>query len=187
MKVTLLSGSSRQNALSLRVAKLLDQKIKETNTNIDVSILDIRDYPLDFVENPWQSREAVPSSHVASWDKMRDADTVILISPEYNGSPSSALKNFLDHFPKFSRTVFGICTYSPGAMGGIRAAQQMQQIICGVFGIPCPQMLLIGGVDKKIDADGNLIDSTFEKSVNGFLSEILWLGKALEDKKVVTK
>lgn len=183
MKITLLAGSSRQNALSIRVANFLDGLLKDHYQDIESRVLDIRDFPLGFVENPWSNRESVPDSHTLAWDLMRDTDVIVLISPEYNGSPSSALKNFLDHFPKFNRTVFGICTYSPGAMGGIRAAQQMQQIICGVFGVPCPQMLLIGGVEKKINDKGELIDNSFEKSAHAFLDEMVWMGKAFADKK----
>ena len=68
-------------------------------------------------------------------------------------------------------------------MGGMRAAMQMQQLICGIFGVPCPQMLLIGGVDKKIDVDGQLIDPTFQRALTTFLSEFIWISQALFEAK----
>jgi NAD(P)H-dependent FMN reductase len=183
MKITLLSGSSRANALSIRVANLLKNEIEKNYTNIAVQILDIRDFPLSFVEDAWSSHEAIPTIHTDLKTLMFDADAFILISPEYNGSYSPVMKNLLDHFPKFSRKTFGICTYSPGAMGGMRAAMQMQQLICGLFGVPCPQMLLIGGVENKINADGQLIDPTFKRGIDGFLTEFIWLSKAVFDGK----
>ena len=46
---------------------------------------------------------------------------LLLVTPEYNGSYTPALKNLFDHFPKQSRKPFGIVTASPGALGGMRA------------------------------------------------------------------
>ncbi len=183
MKITLLSGSSRVNALSIRVANLLKNEIEKNYAQVQVQILDIRDFPLPFIENAWPTHDAIPTTHVALKPLLFDADAVILISPEYNGSYSPVMKNLLDHFPKFSRKAFGICTYTNGAMGGMRAAMQMQQLICGIFGVPCPQMLLIGGVEKKIDENGQLIDPTFQRSIDGFLTEFIWLSQSIYEAK----
>ncbi len=183
MKITLLSGSSRANALSIRVANLLKTEIEKNYAHVAVQILDIRDFPLSFLEDSWASHEAIPTTHEGLKPLMFDADAFILISPEYNGSYSPVMKNLLDHFPKFTRKAFGICTYSNGAMGGMRAAMQMQQLICGIFGVPCPQMLLIGGVENKIDTDGQLIDPSFQRGIDGFLTEFMWLSQAVFEKK----
>jgi len=183
MKITLLSGSSRAQALSIRVANLLKTEIEKNYAHIAVQILDIRDFPLNFIEDTWPTHETIPTPHAGLKPLIFEADAFILISPEYNGSYSPVMKNLLDHFPKFTRKTFGICTYSPGAMGGMRAAMQMQQLVCGLFGVTCPQMLLIGGVDKKIDAEGNLLDPSIQKGIDGFLAEFIWLSQAVYEAK----
>jgi NAD(P)H-dependent FMN reductase len=90
------------------------------------------------------------------------------------------LKNLLDHFPKFNRKAFGIVTYSTGALGGMIAAQQMQQMICAFFGIPCPHMLLIGNIDKKISEQGEKLDEILNRSLDNFTNEFVWLARALK-------
>lgn len=97
------------------------------------------------------------------------------MTPEYNGSYSPALQNLLDHFPKQSHKAFGIVTASPGAMGGIRASQQLLLLIPALFGVASPFMLVTPQVDKKFDAEGNLTDPGFEKAVQTFVQEFLWL------------
>ena len=110
-------------------------------------------------------------------------DAFILVTPEYNGSYTPALKNLLDHYPKQHHKAFGIATASPGALGGIRAAMQLQQLVYALFGIGSPYMLVTPGIDKKFDKEGNLIDENFKKSVDLFLKEFLWLaGKLVEEK-----
>ena len=108
------------------------------------------------------------------------ADAFILVSPEYNGSYSPAMKNLVDHFPKQHHKPFAIVTASPGPMGGIRAAQQMQLLVGALFGIASPYMLIVPAVDKKFDVKGNLVDESFENSVHNFVSEFLWLAENLK-------
>jgi len=90
----------------------------------------------------------------------------------------------LDHYPKQSRKAFGIVTASPGMMGGMRATQQMQLLINALFGIASPHMLVVGGVDKKFDAEGNLVDETYQKSIDVFVKEFLWLAESLCPERV---
>ena len=116
---------------------------------------------------------------------MFTADAFILVTPEYNGSYSTAMKNLLDHFPKQYHKVFGIVTASPGAFGGIRAAMQLQQVIYGLFGIGSPHMLIVPTVDKKFNAEGVLIDPAFAKNIDVFVNEFLWLAEKITEEKIV--
>jgi NAD(P)H-dependent FMN reductase len=115
---------------------------------------------------------------------MFGADAFILVSPEYNGSYSPAMKNLLDHFPKQHHKPFGIVTASPGPLGGIRASQQIQLLINALFGIASPYMLIVGGVDKKFDANGNLLDPAFQNNIHNFITEYLWLAGSLVRTKI---
>jgi hypothetical protein len=38
----------------------------------------------------------------------------------------------------------------------------------------------VPNVDKKFDADNQLIDASFEKQIHTFITEFLWLGKHLQ-------
>ncbi|HEX8334802.1 MAG TPA: NAD(P)H-dependent oxidoreductase [Segetibacter sp.] len=108
---------------------------------------------------------------------MFEADAFILLSPEYNGGYSPAMKNLLDHFPKQNHKVFGIVTASPGAMGGIRAALALQHLVYGLFGIGSPHMLIVPEVDRKFTVDGTLSDDRFSSQVAHFIREFLWLAR----------
>ena len=110
-----------------------------------------------------------------------EADAFILVSPEYNGGYSPAMKNLLDYFPKQNRKAFGLCTSSPGAMGGMRAAMQLQLLSLALWGIPSPQILLVPAVDSKFDEQGHLQDANFERSIDVFVRDFLWLAERLTD------
>jgi NAD(P)H-dependent FMN reductase len=90
----------------------------------------------------------------------------------------------LDHFPKRHHKAFGIVTASPGAMGGVRASQQMLQLVPALFGITSPYLLIVPGVDKKFSPDGDLIDESFQNSVHNFVTEFLWLAEKVVEAPV---
>jgi NAD(P)H-dependent FMN reductase len=183
MTIEIISGSPRIESITHRVALHL-QKVLRENTEHDVQLIDVREHNLPPVQKVFTSVEGAPEEFKEITERILGADAFILVTPEYNGSYSPALKNLLDHFPKQQRKPFGIVTASPGAMGGIRAAMQLQQLIFALFGVGSPNMLIVPAVDKKFDSEGNLIDNSFTKSVDIFLTEYLWLAEKLVEEKV---
>jgi hypothetical protein len=64
-------------------------------------------------------------------------------------------------------------------MGGMRGSQQLLLLISALFGVACPNMLIVPGVEKKFDPSGQLTDPSFGKAVDTFLREWRWLAEAL--------
>ena len=108
------------------------------------------------------------------------ANAFIIVTPEYNGSYTSEVKNLFDHFPKQARKAFGLCTASTGALGGARSTQSLLLLVPALFGIASPSMLIVPNVDKKFDESGALIEASFEASVHNFITEFIWLAKQLQ-------
>lgn len=183
MQIQIISGSPRGNSITNRVALHL-QSIITKQTDHEAGIIDLRETEMPHLQTVFTSVETAPSQYKEVAKKMFSADAFILVTPEYNGSYSAALKNLLDHFPKQHRKVFGIATASPGMLGGIRAALGLQGLIFALFGIGSPYMLVTPQVDKKFDSQGNLLDESFRKSVDLFVNEFLWLAEKVVDEKV---
>lgn len=183
MKITIVSGSPRKESVTIRVAKHLFNLFKEKYPQYEFQFISLQEYQIPFVEKVWSTINDVPQEFKPVAEKIYNADAFVLVTPEYNGSMSSALRNLFDHFPKQNKKVFGIVTASDGAMGGIRAAVAMQNQICAWFGIPCPQMLVVGNMDKKFDANGNLLDEKFCNNILNFTTEFIWLAEAVNSKK----
>jgi len=172
MKIVIISGSPRGNSITHRVALHL-KKAMDANNQVD--IIDLRQVELPLLQSVFTSVDATPEAYKDVAARMFAADAFVLVSPEYNGSYPATLKNLLDHFPKQHRKVFAIATASPGALGGIRAALEIQALIFALFGIGSPYMLVTPMVEKKFDENGELIDPTFQKSIDTFVNEFLWL------------
>jgi NAD(P)H-dependent FMN reductase len=178
MKIEIISGSPRINSVTRRVAIHLRNKLLET-TQHEVGLIDMHEWNLPPMQSVFTSVDNTPDEFKSLSQRIFEADGFILVSPEYNGSYSPAMKNLLDHFPKQHHKPFGIVTASPGGYGGMRAAQQMLLLVSALFGIASPYLLVVPGVDKKFDADGILLEKSFENTVHNFLAEYLWLSESL--------
>jgi hypothetical protein len=70
-------------------------------------------------------------------------------------------------------------------MGGIRASQQLLQLVPALFGVASPYMLIVPLVEKKFAADGSLLEEAFQNAVHNFISEFLWLSERIFQEKVI--
>ncbi|MBD0277482.1 MAG: NAD(P)H-dependent oxidoreductase [Flavisolibacter sp.] len=178
MRIEIISGSPRQNSVTKRVVLYLERLLQE-RTEHEIGVIDVKENLLPAVQGVFTSIEKTPDEYKPLAERMFAADAFIIVTPEYNGSYSPLMQNMFDHFPKQHHKVFGIVTASPGALGGMRAAMQLQQFIMALFGIASPYMLITPHVDKKFDTEGNLTDLTFYKSVDTFVNEFLWLAEKI--------
>lgn len=183
MRIEIVSGSPRQLSNTHRLALHL-YKLFQEKTDHEIGLLEVRKYPLPLLQKVFASVEETPEPYRELAQRMFSADAFVVVTPEYNGSYSPAMQNMFDHFPKQHHKVFGLVTASTGALGGMRAAMQLQQFTMALFGIPSPYMLITPQVDKKFDPEGTLLDLTFQKSIDTFVKEYLWLAEKVVVEKV---
>lgn len=108
-------------------------------------------------------------------EKLKSADGIIFITPEYNGTISAPLKSMIDIFgsAEFAGKPIGVASVSTGILGGVRAAQSLQQIILAINAYPFPKMLLTAEVTEQVDEMGNVLSPVYEKKADTFLMPFL--------------
>lgn len=179
MNIEIISGSPRETSVTNRLAIFLEKELK-AKTNHHIGLIDVRKWNLGLLNNVFSSVEKTPEAFKPLAERMFAADAFIIVTPEYNGSYSPALQNLLDHFPKQSRKAFGIATASTGGLGGARSSQQALLLVPALFGIASPYLLITPNVDKKFDEQGNLLDEGFQKAIDTFVNEFIWLAESLK-------
>jgi NAD(P)H-dependent FMN reductase len=174
MNIEIISASPRKQSVTNRIAQYLDSELKQ-RTNHNIGIIDLREYQLPQVQEVYPSVEKTPDPYKPLAKRMFAAHAFVLVTPEYNGSYATGMKNLFDHFPKQHHKVFALATGTPGSHGGMRAAMQLQQLVYALFGIGSPYMLITPFVEKRFDEEGQLIDPEFYKTLDIFLNEFIWL------------
>ena len=152
MNIEIVSGSPRAASVTVRVAKYLQQYLSQHDSKHSVGLIDVREWKLGQLQNVFNSVTNTPDEFKPLAEKMFSADAFIIVTPEYNGSFSSEIKNLFDHFPKQARKAFGIAS---------------------------PNLLIVPFIDKKFNEQNELVDAAFEKQIHVFITEFLWLAERL--------
>lgn len=132
-RIGIILGSTRQNRFGERVAQWVMTQLPDTEERA-AQLLDLRDFALPFYDEPKPASDLnMRYSHPAAqtWcDTIVQCDAFIFITPEYNHSYPAVLKNAIDYlWEPWQGKPFVIVSYSPGAIGGARAAEQLRNLL----------------------------------------------------------
>ena len=108
--------------------------------------------------------------------RVRAADGVLFVTPEYNRSVPGALKNALDVASRsYGQSAWNgkpgaVISASPGAIGGFGANHHLRQSLV-FLNVPAMQQpeAYIGGADKLFDASGKLANDGTRKFLQQFI------------------
>lgn len=140
-------------------------------SGIACQILDLMAVDLPPFTERFHNLTDKPAHLLAVAQQLQNSNALVLLTPEYNGGITSALKNCIDLFGKaeFAGKPIGVATASTGVMGGVRAAYQLQQTILALQAYPQPQMLLAAEVTKQLDENGAVINPAFLIKLEAFV------------------
>jgi chromate reductase len=125
-----------------------------------------------------QDDEANPPPASAAFKaRVRKADAVLFVTPEYNRSVPGVLKNAIDVASRpygdsaWSGKPGAVISVSPGAIGAFGANHHLRQslVFLNVPAMPQPEAY-IGGAAKIFDASGALIDNSVRDFMQKFLT-----------------
>ncbi|MGZ3408980.1 MAG: NADPH-dependent FMN reductase [Xanthobacteraceae bacterium] len=168
--VVVLVGSLRKDSINRKIANAL---VLLAPSSLKLSLVEIGDLPF---YNSDREEAGAPKEWTQFRDKVKVADGVILVTPEYNRSVPAALKNALDVGSRpYGHSVWdgkpaAIISASPGAIGGFGANHHLRQSLV-FLNMPALQQpeAYIGGADKLFDASGNLTNDGTKKFLKEYL------------------
>ena len=184
-KIAVIVSSTRPTRFADVPTKWIVEQAKARG-DMDVEVVDLRDYPLPFFDevasNAW-----VPSQNPVAqkWQKkIAEFDGYIFVVAEYNRSITGALKNALDQaYVEWAHKPLGSVGY--GSMGAANALGHLQNIGVELQMVPTRNNVRIGGSDffrvhPGMGGSGNLgdIEAGIAASAKAMLDDVMWWAKA---------
>jgi NAD(P)H-dependent FMN reductase len=168
-----IAGSMRQDSYSTQVLKMVLKEAKKYKT--DTQILELRQVNLPLY-NPSASygngNDKV--SNAVKW-----ADSIILSSPDYHGSMSGAIKNFLDYFwEEFAGKTFGYIVASHEK--GLTVADQMRTAVRQCYGWSMPYNISING-EKDFNSKREIVNSGLANRIKILAHDLSTYGKLIRN------
>jgi FMN reductase len=172
-----VAGSMRQDSYSTLGLRMVLKEAKKYYS--ESYLLELRDISLPLYD------PSGPSSNDPSFNNSNNvlekittalkwADALVLASPDYHGSMSGTLKNFLDYFwEDFAGKTFGYIIASHEK--GLTVADQMRTAVRQCYGWSMPYNISING-EKDFDSKGNLVNSALVKRIKMLARDLVTYG-----------
>jgi chromate reductase, NAD(P)H dehydrogenase (quinone) len=179
-KVAVFVGSLRKGSFNRMTAKVL---MALAPAELHLEIVEIRDLPLYNQDHD----DAPPAPYVAFREKVKAADAILFVTPEYNRSVPGVLKNALDVGSRpyghsaWNGKPAAVISVSPGAVGGFGANHHLRQslVFLNVPAMPQPEAY-IGGAAALFDKEGNITNEGKQKFLKSFIEAFaVWVEKIL--------
>jgi NAD(P)H-dependent FMN reductase len=173
--IAILSSSVRIGRNSHRVA-LFFQKYIAAQQLATTEILDLQEYNFPIFDERLKYQKD-PTQQVLDFaERIRKADGVLIVTPEYNGGYPASLKNVVDLlYDDWYRKPIGLVTVSDGSFGGTQVITSLQFSLWKIRAWVVPAMFPVPNVQQNYDEEGNATDkAATEKRAKRFLDEMLW-------------
>jgi len=185
--IPIIAASTRRDRQSIKVARFVLARLQQW-PGVQTELLDLLEYNLPIMEERLHRRDDPPPRLQEFGDKIGRADSLIIVTPEYNNGYPGVLKNALDYLlPEYERKPIGIVTVSAGGFGGINCLAQLRLVTLGMGAFPIPASLPVSRVRDSFNEDGTPNDAGYEKRAADFLGEVMWFTEAIADRKAKAK
>ena len=173
LKILGVASSMRKISYSTQILKLALEKVEKNGA--ETKLLDLRELQLPMYHpEKNNSPELDKITEYVKW-----ADAFILASPDYHGSMSGVMKNFLDFFGSdFAGKMFGYICASHEK--GLTAMDQMRTAVRQCYGWSMPYGVSVNS-DQDFDKQGNITNENVITRVETIGRDLVTYGSLIAD------
>lgn len=168
-----IAGSLRRESYNRAALRAATQLVPDGAT--------LEVFELDGIPGFNQDEEKNPSAKVVELKRrIREADAILIVTPEYNYSVPGVLKNAIDWASRpygdsaWSGKPAAIMGASVGTIGTARAQYHLRQmfVFLNMFPINQPEVM-IANATERFDAEGNLTHEATKKFISQLLQSLI--------------
>jgi FMN reductase len=172
LKLLGVAGSLREESYSTRALRLVLELAQARGA--ETRLLDLRTVSLPLYT---PDAETAPEVVASVGEVVRWADAFVLATPDYHGSMSGAMKNFLDyHWSEFAGKLFGYVCASHEK--GLTAMEQMRTAVRQCYGWSLPYGASIHG-EEDLDESGAVVNPRLRARLGMLARDLVVYGELL--------
>jgi chromate reductase len=169
-----IAGSLRERSLNRSLLEASRELAPET---MAIEIFDLKEIPL--YNQDLDSDELLPAAVEHFRQEIREADALLIATPEYNHSVPGVLQNALDWASRPARRSplagkpVAIMGAAPSSLGTARAQEQLRLVLHATLALVLPHPgVVVGHARDKFDGEGNLVDEPTQQFLASFLQDL---------------
>lgn len=173
--IAIISSSIRKGRFSHRAALYMSGILKE-KFDAEAEILDLLDYNFPLFEERLKYLDSPSPDTVDFAGRVRKADGLILVVPEYNGGYPASIKNVIDLLTdEWRRKPVAFAVVSNGRFGGSQVIFSLQFSLWKIMALTVSPALRISDIETSIDEMGIPANpALMDKMASSTIRELLW-------------
>ncbi|HLN55746.1 MAG TPA: NAD(P)H-dependent oxidoreductase [Bacteroidales bacterium] len=173
--ISIISSSIRKERFSHRAALYLSRMLKE-KYNAEAEILDLLDYNFPLFEERLKYLDSPSPDTIDFAERVRKADGLIMVVPEYNGGYPASIKNVIDLLTdEWRKKPVAFAVVSNGRFGGSQVVFSLQFTLWKIMALTVSPALRISDIETSIDDNGIPADRVLmDKMASSTIRELLW-------------
>lgn len=179
LKISIISSSIRIGRNSHRVALYLENLLRQ-NKSLEVEIIDLKAYDFPIFEERLRNLQNPEKKIVEFAEKIKNADGIIIVTPEYNGGYPASLKNASDLlYDEWYKKPIAFAPVSAGQFGGSQVITSIQFSFWKMRALLVPSVFHTATVEKSFDENGVPANKeTTDNHALKFVDELIWCMEA---------
>ena len=173
LKVLGVGSSMRKRSYGTKALKIVLERME--NLEAETHLLDLRKVKMPTFN---------PNSSMQSGNRLKEvtgevnwADVLILTTPDYHGSMSGPMKNFLDHYwQEFAGKTFGYICASHEK--GLTVMDQMRTAVRQCYGWSLPYGISVNG-EEDFNEAGEIVSSLLTKRLRMLARDLIVYGELI--------
>jgi Predicted flavoprotein len=184
MKILLMAASVRQDSCNKKLINLIGKLSVQQKTEIE--ILDFANFLAALYNGDAEEKSGLPETVQNFVAKLKQADGLIISSPEYNFSTPGTLKNLIDWVSRakpmpWLKYPIMLCSASPSLVGGNRGLLHTAAVLqCCCQAHVFPAMFSLANAYETFLEDGSLKDKKLEQMLVKNIAEFIKFVQALK-------
>lgn len=178
MKILVISASLREESLNRKLARLVLKELKAHR--YQPKFIDLRDYELPLYNQDFEAQKFLPPKVKKLTKLIKEAQGIIIVSPEYNGGVPGGLKNMIDWISRQPHTpwqnkIYCLCGVTVGPLGTYGNFVNLSQIFLKLKGFVYGNYCGISFGEKAFDSKNQLVQPYDQKQLKSTISGFLKL------------
>jgi chromate reductase, NAD(P)H dehydrogenase (quinone) len=160
LKILVIPGSLRSGSLNAKLAAAAAYEFAQAG--VEVTRISLGDFPLPIYDGDLQTKSGVPKNAINLKRMMSAHHGVLMVTPEYNSSVPSLVKNTIDWVSRvldapeprgevFRERAFAIAAASDSRLGGTRSLAALRLILTACQATVIPNQLALSFASQAYD------------------------------------
>ncbi len=166
MKILIFAGSLRKESFNKKIARNAAEVLKSIS-GMQPELVELNDYEMPILNEDLEAG-GLPKNVLAFTELVKNADAVIVATPEYNGCIPPVLKNTIDWLSRpqphpWANKPILLMAASQGALGGLRGIYHSRLPFDNLGAFVFGQYFTAPKVHTLLDKNGSLDGETKER------------------------